>query len=665
MNNSRNPVFTTLIFLSMFMTPIMGIFMDSKTLLVFMAALFGNMLTIAINNKKIKTDSKPIQYDRKAFFSFISWLFTTIFCLIFFYTNPLNGSASLIVVFGFHQLWIFVLSRAGDQESLFSWFMGTIVFYAGCLAVAMTYHENPLSSLMGVAYLVFNVCILLIVGEKESEVNSIEKQNENIKRFIPFLFIALIFGTPIFQAKQLLSQKSMLPSIGNLPGIGSSNQVVLQAEFQGEVPKESYWNYPDIYVMPHRGGEWFSFSGANSNFLEKIKKTTYYKRELVGETTYLYKSSPTYFMLNFTDSHKKQPDGTYQSVAFKQYRDRAISKNSMPPSQSSIYMSIPLNGWDGGDSIDLKGAQKNTPRTWAMVQAWKKEGLTDRQFVEKTLRYFQQNLAYNYDHQSMKPEDNELDWFLFQDRRGVCRHFANAFALIMRMGGVASRVRGGFYTNKFEDDGKTQIVRERDAHAWTEIWLDGEGWVLIDPTKVVPVEKGIPESSDAFFWDGVFSTKTFMSKFTTAGESGENASFDLFKNLKKLFTKKQKQDGTETHSTWKWLVAAVLIILAAALWCYCNRDRRDKKEIAWEKLIKVAHKIGIPIHPHEGPHTIGLRVSEHLSPDQKQAWMQTILDFEAWRYGGQDETTLTARLQAWKKVLASKNNSSRGHSNEQ
>ncbi len=82
-----------------------------------------------------------------------------------------------------------------------------------------------------------------------------------------------------------------------------------------------------------------------------------------------------------------------------------------------------------------------------------------------------------------------IDGFLFRGRRGYCEHYASAFVYLMRAAGIPARLVGGYLggePNPFED---YLSVRQMDAHAWAEVWLEGRGWVRYDPTAQVAPER--------------------------------------------------------------------------------------------------------------------------------------------------------------------------------
>jgi hypothetical protein len=71
--------------------------------------------------------------------------------------------------------------------------------------------------------------------------------------------------------------------------------------------------------------------------------------------------------------------------------------------------------------------------------------------------------------------------FLFRKRAGYCEHFAAGLSLLLRGAGIPSRVAAGYLGGEWNGVGKYMIVRQSDAHAWVEAWIDGR-WVTLDAT---------------------------------------------------------------------------------------------------------------------------------------------------------------------------------------
>jgi len=77
-----------------------------------------------------------------------------------------------------------------------------------------------------------------------------------------------------------------------------------------------------------------------------------------------------------------------------------------------------------------------------------------------------------------------LDWFLFDLRRGFCNYYASAEVVLLRSLGIPARLAVGFASGKWERG--RYLVRDKDAHAWPEVYFPGVGWVEFEPTASQP-----------------------------------------------------------------------------------------------------------------------------------------------------------------------------------
>ena len=95
---------------------------------------------------------------------------------------------------------------------------------------------------------------------------------------------------------------------------------------------------------------------------------------------------------------------------------------------------------------------------------------------------------------------DSVDEFLFDTRRGYCEHYSSAFVVLMRALDIPARVVTGYQGGEINAVDDYLEVRQRDAHAWAEVWIAGEGWVRVDPTAAVApnrIERGAAEAFDA------------------------------------------------------------------------------------------------------------------------------------------------------------------------
>jgi transglutaminase-like putative cysteine protease len=134
----------------------------------------------------------------------------------------------------------------------------------------------------------------------------------------------------------------------------------------------------------------------------------------------------------------------------------------------------------------------SNPRTQQLVRQWRQETPGDKAFIQRVLQHFNQE-PFHYSLNAPFLGFHSVDDFLFDSRTGFCEHYASSFAVMMRMAGIPARIVTGYQGGWFSDLGNYLLVRQSDAHAWTEVWLRGEGWTRVDPTAAVSpqrVERG-------------------------------------------------------------------------------------------------------------------------------------------------------------------------------
>lgn len=151
--------------------------------------------------------------------------------------------------------------------------------------------------------------------------------------------------------------------------------------------------------------------------------------------------------------------------------------------------------WELKRDLYVPGA-RNT-RTIELARSWARRGLSPEQIVQQALGHFrEQPFFYTLNPPGLSATD-PVDDFLFSSRRGFCEHFASAFTLLMRAAGIPARVVVGYQGGELNPFGDHMTVRQSDAHAWSEAWLEGRGWVRVDPTAAVApgrVELGVAAS---------------------------------------------------------------------------------------------------------------------------------------------------------------------------
>ena len=141
------------------------------------------------------------------------------------------------------------------------------------------------------------------------------------------------------------------------------------------------------------------------------------------------------------------------------------------------------------------------PRTAELARRMHEAAGSDAAFVQSVLAMLNEE-AFYYTLEPPPLGSNPVDRFLFDTRRGFCEHYASAFAVLARSVGIPTRIVLGYQGGEVNPLGGHLVVRQSDAHAWTEVWLEDDGWVRVDPTAAVAPERVEIGTSDAAF-DGI------------------------------------------------------------------------------------------------------------------------------------------------------------------
>lgn len=109
--------------------------------------------------------------------------------------------------------------------------------------------------------------------------------------------------------------------------------------------------------------------------------------------------------------------------------------------------------------------------------------------VQLVVRYLHQNHEYTLETE-IRPGEPLKDFLAHPGRKAHCQFFASAAVMLLRARGIPARYVTGYYAHEVFGDHEI-VVRQRDAHAWTEAWIDGVGWMTVDatPASSLPAEQ--------------------------------------------------------------------------------------------------------------------------------------------------------------------------------
>ncbi|MEQ9563566.1 MAG: DUF3488 and transglutaminase-like domain-containing protein, partial [Woeseiaceae bacterium] len=138
------------------------------------------------------------------------------------------------------------------------------------------------------------------------------------------------------------------------------------------------------------------------------------------------------------------------------------------------------------------------PQTLTLASDMREAAGSDERYIAAVLRKFHDE-EYFYTLRPPALGRDPVDRFLFDTRRGFCEHYASAFATMMRAVGIPARIVLGYQGGELNPLGNYMLVRQSDAHAWTEVWLPSRGWHRVDPTAAVAPERILSGMSGARF----------------------------------------------------------------------------------------------------------------------------------------------------------------------
>jgi protein-glutamine gamma-glutamyltransferase len=288
-------------------------------------------------------------------------------------------------------------------------------------------------------------------------------------------------------------------------------------------------------------------------------------------------------------------------------------------SYTRVQSSEPLSNLSRGR--DTRLPPNRNPRTAQLAQTLRGEHPDEMDYVRAVLDLFAQQEFY-YTLTPPKLAGDSVDEFLFNTKRGFCGHYASAFATLMRAAGIPARVVTGYQGGTFNRFADYWIVRQSDAHAWTEVWIEGRGWLRIDPTSAIAparVEHGLNEAASA--------DEPLISRWhrRTPWLADARLRFDAFREIWRERILLFDQDSQQKVLEWlnipepdgqklvMVLTAALSLVLAWLTWAVrreINPSRKEPLIRAYSRLCAKLAALGMPRLAHEGAEDYAARVAE-------------------------------------------------------
>lgn len=527
--------------------------------------------------------------------------------------GPEAGSSTILILLGlkFHDI-----KKPGD-------FM-TILFTYLILIMNMLLFSQTLSM---TTYSLFLIVVLIYafmsLDAPEKSIRQIWKDSPKILSTDTFfalpLFLAMFFLFPRFNmsfGNILASPKTTVGFSGDLnPGematLATSEEVAFRAMFPDFVisPKEMYWRGQVLTETDGFGWKKPYFREPNKEHLSSADITIY---NVVLE--------PRYQKTIFALEDVIEVDWTDVS------RNRIISY-----SDGSFETQFPLiqRSYYQGRASLLKATRKEVdadrdlqlPDTFSanfkkLAKALKRP--TARETSNSILNFFRVNkFAYT----TTTAQMSSIDDFLFTYKSGFCEHFASAFAVLMRAAGFPARVVIGFQGGEYNEYGDYILVKEKFAHAWTEVFDQSKGWIRIDPTAVI---NRIRIDTGQIASVGEIERQNELRRmWIKAG-----LMFDSINNAYMLFMLRYNYNkqieifdkiGFSNMNRWKMYLtlAAVVLVLALAYWTFQKKILFKKSRFAesYSRFLSELERNGFKKRTDEGTFTFANKVSDPVAKE--------------------------------------------------
>lgn len=110
---------------------------------------------------------------------------------------------------------------------------------------------------------------------------------------------------------------------------------------------------------------------------------------------------------------------------------------------------------------------------------------TDYERANRIMREIASRIKYNTNVDAVPSGEDPVEYTLFEKHEGYCDVFASAMTLMARAAGIPARYAVGYYPDENRRfQGNRFLVVEADSHAWSELYFEGYGWVVFDPTSI-------------------------------------------------------------------------------------------------------------------------------------------------------------------------------------
>ncbi|MFP4498154.1 MAG: transglutaminaseTgpA domain-containing protein, partial [Vulcanimicrobiota bacterium] len=286
--------------------------------------------------------------------------------------------------------------------------------------------------------------------------------------------------------------------------------------------QSSSWSYYRGLVFDNYDGTGWSITGEENGEFEEISKTLP-PLKIEPDDKILEKWDETEEIVQIYHVKREMPNiifGSYQTISLffpsnTIYLDKNGGIRSPYPLEkgmiySTISHKIPINSEtmraiekehqrlselkqngivEMVDEKDMKYLQlpENVPGrvdslTRTIIRETVGEDASDYRKALAVSQYLKDTYPYDLEIPYFPDDCDTVDYFLFEQRRGYCEHFATSLAIMLRTQGIPARMVFGYLPGHYDVFSRLYSVKQSDAHSWVEAYVPGYGWMSFDPT---------------------------------------------------------------------------------------------------------------------------------------------------------------------------------------
>jgi transglutaminase-like putative cysteine protease len=426
-------------------------------------------------------------------------------------------------------------------------------------------------------------------------------------------------------------------SPGKISNLILSNEVAFRVDFKGSIPAQSklYWRGP--VMARYNGYRW------SQELRKGMRRLSVNASDSSIEYTVTLEPNGEPWLLALDIPSKL----TRHSVMTEDYQiinKKKINDLLRYTIESRLDYQIGLNESRDYLALTLEYPDILNPETVALGKSLAARFERSEDIVNEVLKMFREEEFFY----TLKPPvlgKNVVDEFLFGSRRGFCEHYAGSFALLMRAAGIPARIVTGYQGGEYNRVGNYLIVRQSDAHAWTEVWIENQGWLRVDPTAAVSpdrIEQGIDSAlSDEISGFRIRNQNPIFGNLLYSWDNLQHGWNDWVLNYdqrKQMNFLSQLELGIENWSDMVFAMVFLLLSVTGLYWFIAWYRERPPKPAAYEilfnRLLKKLSRRGFHKGPAEDTRHFLLRITQRDFP-QRELLAKIVELYNRIKYGRQ------------------------------